>query len=195
MPARLPPRRTAGDAEARRLPDCESSLAEYFRAVRGAAFEAEAVAGAFVVPLELVGARIDLVFAGTRLLVEVMPALRRFVTGSSAAAGATFHVWDRHTTGVCVPPLACCGVPANPSGRCLHVDGARFRASILAREGPVSVMDLQSGDGVYWVERAEGLQPGALAPPLLTLFHWSLERSGGQSLDVAAVRSLLEGGD
>ncbi len=194
MAAPPPPGGTTSVAGDQRLPDCEPTLAEYFRAVRGAALEAEAVAGAIVVPLELAGARIDLTFAGTRLLVEVMPALRRFVTGSSAGAGATYHVWDRHTTGVALPPFPCRDGQVDHAGTRLHVDGARFRVSGLASEGPVSVMDLRSGEAVYWVERVERVRTATLAWPLLTLFHWGLERSGGQSLDVAAVQALLARG-
>ncbi len=176
------------------VPPCEESLAAYFAAAHGAALEAQAVAGAVVVPLEIAGARIDLVFAGTRLLIELMPALRRFDTRSRASADTTVHAWDRHTTGVTLSPPPRGGAAAGGGERSLHVDGARFRAAILAAEGPASVMDLQSGEAVFWVDRAERLRRATPDSPLLTLVHWGLERSSGQTMDASAVRTLLEGG-
>lgn len=165
----------------------EQSQAEFFATVHAAALEAERVAGRIVVPLEVAGSRIDLVFAGTRLLVEVMPALRHLVTDSAAPAEATFHLWDGHTTGVRMPPPPCSPDEFTDRGDLWGFDSPRYRAAFHWIEWSVNVMDLETGEGVYWVKFADHLPYWSKASPLRTLFHWALERNGGQLLHAAAV--------
>jgi hypothetical protein len=168
-------------------PKSEQSQAEFFAAVHGAALEAERAAGRIVVPLEVAGARIDLAFAGTRLLVEMMPALRHLVTEATTPAEATFHLWDGHTTGVRMPPPPCSNDEFTDRGDLWGFDSPRYRAAFHWIEWSVNVMDLQSGEAVYWVKRADHLPYWSKASPLRTLFHWALERTGGQLLHAAAV--------
>jgi hypothetical protein len=168
-------------------PKSEQSQAEFFAAVHGAALEAERVAGRIVVPLEVAGARIDLAFAGTRLLVEMMPALRHLVTESATPPEATFHLWDGHTTGVRMPPPPCSNDEFTDRGDLWGFDSPRYRAAFHWIEWSVNVMDLESGEAVYWVKRADHLPYWSKASPLRTLFHWALERTGGQLLHAAAV--------
>ena len=168
-------------------PKSEQSQAEFFAAVHGAALEAERTSGRIVVPLEVAGARIDLAFAGTRLLVEMMPALRHLVTDSTAPAEATFHLWDGHTTGVRMPPPPCSNDEFTDRGDLWGFDSPRYRAAFHWIEWSVNVMDLETGEAVYWVKRADHLPYWSKASPLRTLFHWALERTGGQLLHAAAV--------
>jgi len=167
-------------------PGSEQTPAEFFAAVHGAALEAERAAGPIVVPLEVAGLRIDLAFAGTRLLVEMMPALRHLVSESGASAEATFHLWDGHTTGVRMPP-PCSDVGFTDGSDLPGFDSTLYRTAFDRLERSVSVMDLQSGEAVYWVRRADHLPTLSRAAPLRTLFHWALQRTGGQLLDAAAI--------
>ncbi|MCU0760470.1 MAG: glycosyltransferase [Steroidobacteraceae bacterium] len=165
----------------------EQAQAGFFAAVHAAALEAERAAGRTVVPLEVAGSRIDLVFAGTRLLVDIMPALRHLVTESGTPAEATFHLWDGHTTGVRMPPPPCSPEEFTDRGDLWGFDSPRYRAAFHWIEWSVNVMDLESGEAVYWVKFADHLPYWSKASPLRTLFHWALERSGGQLLHAAAV--------
>lgn len=168
-------------------PKSEQTQAEFFAVVHGAALEAERAVGRIVVPLEVAGARIDLAFAGTRLLIEMMPALRHLVTEAATLAEATFHLWDGHTTGVRMPPPPCSNDEFTDRGDLWGFDSRRYRAAFHWIEWSVNVMDLQTGEAVYWVKRADDLPYWSKASPLRTLFHWALERTGGQLLHAAAV--------
>jgi hypothetical protein len=66
-------------------------------------------------------------------------------------------------------------------------DSARFRAAFHWIEWSVNVMDLDTGEAVYWVKCADDLPYWSKASPLRTLFHWALERTGCQLLHAAAV--------
>ena len=168
-------------------PRSEQEQAEFFAAVHAAALEAEQAAGCVRVPLEVAGVRIDLAFAGTRLLVEMMPALRHLVTESESKAEATFHLWDGVTTGVRMPPPPCSNDEFTDRGDLWGFDSERYRAAFHWIEWSVNVMDLASGEAVYWVKNADHLPYWSKASPLRTLLHWALERSGAQLLHAAAV--------
>lgn len=168
-------------------PRSEQEQAGFFAAVHAAALEAEQAAGCVRVPLEVAGLRIDLAFAGTRLLVEMMPALRHLVTESSAAPAATFHLWDGVTTGVRMPPPPCSNDEFTDRGDLWGFDSPRYRAAFHWIEWSVNVMDLESGEAVYWVKNADHLPYWSKASPLRTLLHWALERDGAQLLHAAAV--------
>ncbi len=164
----------------------EPAWAEFFAAVHAAALEAERTAGRILVPLQVAGARIDLAFSGTRLLVEMMPALRHLVTEAATAAEATFHVGDARTTGIRMPVPRSCDPLTHPD-ELWGFDGARFRATFHRIEGSVNVMDLETGEAVCWVERADSLPYWSTAMPLRSLFQWTLERAGGYLLHAAAI--------
>jgi hypothetical protein len=153
--------------------------------------EAQAVAGAIAVPLKVAGARIDLVFAGTRLLVEFMPLLRHLEAAPTAMPEATFHVWDGHTTGVRIPLLQPDGVGTDEPVEPGRGGRSRYRAEIHAVDGPSSAIDMRQGQAVYWVQSAERLVPSNLDLPMHALFRWALERSHGGTLPVAAIRAAL----
>ena len=165
----------------------EQQQAEFFAAVRAAALQAEDAAGRTTIPLCVAGVRIDLAFAGSRLMFDMLPALRHLVVVADSPATVTIHLWDGHTTGVKMPAPPCSNDHFTDRGDIWGFNSARYRTAFHWIEWSVNVMDLQSGEAVYWVKFADHLPYWSKASPLRTIFHWCLERTGAQLLHAAAV--------
>jgi Glycosyl transferase family 2 len=165
----------------------EQEQAEFFASVLAAAREAEDRAGPERVALEVAGMRIDLVFAGPRLIAEMLPALRHLVCDAATPADATIHLWDGHTTGVAMPPPPCPKDHFTDRGDLWGFDSPHYRAAFHWIEWSVNVMDLRTGEAVFWIQSADHLPYWSKASPLRTIFHWCLGRNGAQLLHAAAV--------
>jgi hypothetical protein len=152
-----------------------------------AARAAEDEAGAVTIPLDVAGVRIDLVFAGSRLIGEMLPALRHLVAGGETPPEVRVHVWDSHTTGVGAPPAPCNSDHFTDRGDIWGFSSPRFRVAFHYGEFSVNAMDLDSGEAVYWVRIADAMPYWSKAAPLRTILHWSLEPRGVQLLHAAAV--------
>jgi hypothetical protein len=165
----------------------EQEQAEFFAAALSAAVAAEHAIGRVVIPLEVAETRIDLVFAGPRLIGEMLPALRHLVTKAQKPAAARIHLWDSHSSGVTMPPPPCASDHFTDRGDLWGFNSPRYRAAFHWIECSVNLMDLESGEAVFWVKQADRLPYWSKASPLRTLLHWILERTGAQLLHAAAV--------
>jgi GT2 family glycosyltransferase len=66
-------------------------------------------------------------------------------------------------------------------------DSPRYRSAFCFTEFSLSLMDVETGIGVFWIRAAEDLAYWTKAAPLRTLFHWLMAACGGHLLHAAAV--------
>jgi hypothetical protein len=165
----------------------EAQIAAFHEAVLHAALAAEASAGRHIVPLRVAGVRIDLAFAGSRLMEEFLPALRHVVCEPSDPPSAVLHVWDGHSTGTRMQPPPCSRGDFTNRGDLWGFAHPRYRTAFHWVEYSVNCFDNVRGIGTYWVQTADTLPYWTKASPLRTLLHWTLERAGAQLLHAAAV--------
>jgi hypothetical protein len=165
----------------------EQEQAIFVRAMLDAARRAEEEAGAVTIPLDLAGVRIDLIFAGSRMIGEVLPALRHLVASGDGPSEVRIHVWDSHTTGAGAPSLPCTPDHFTSRGDIRGFSSPRFRVAFHDGERSINAMDLETGEAVYWVRIADAMPAGPRAAPLRSILHWSLEPRGAHLLHAAAV--------
>ncbi len=165
----------------------EQEQADFFATALSAALAAEHAVGRVAIPLRVADCRIDLVFAGPRLMGEMLPALRHLICDDGTPSEARIHLWESHTTGLPMPPPPCSSGDFTDRGDLWGFNSERFRVAFHWIECSVNAMDLQTGEAVYWVRQADRLPYWSKASPLRTLLHWALERTGAQLLHAAAV--------
>ena len=165
----------------------EAEQADFHSRALAAALEAEDAVGRHVVCLSVADVRIDLVFAGPRLVGDLLPALQHLVTDDAQAPAFTMHAWDGRTTGVRMPPPPCSRHDFTDRGDLWGFTSHRYRTAFHWVEYSVNCLDLETGVGVHWVQNADDLPFWSTASPLRTMLHWALERSGAQLLHAAAV--------
>jgi hypothetical protein len=151
------------------------------------ALRAEAVSGAEIRHLELAGSRIALSFAGGRLLPHFLPALSHLLVQPVKKPDLTIHLWDSESTGVEMTPPPCSRDCFTDRGDIWGMSSPRFKSAFHWIEFSVNLLDLETGQGTYWVKSDAALPYWAKASPLRTFFHWWMERRGGQLLHAAGV--------
>ena len=165
----------------------ESEQRAFFERVHERTLNAEAAAGRIEHCLDIAGTMVRLVFAGDRLVKELLPALFHRAVAPSMEADVTFHIWDSETTGVVMPPPPCDRTHFTDRGDIWGFGSERFRAAFHWVECSVNVMDRQSKTAIFWVQTADTLPFWTRASPLRTLFQWWMEMNRCQLLHAAAV--------
>lgn len=168
-------------------PKTEAEQRGFFEAVLAASAEAERRAQPERFALEIAGCRIDLVFAGPRLVQEFLPALQHNLVENARAPKAVIHIFDTESTGARMPRPPCSSEHFTDRGDIWGFNSRRYRAAFHFSEFAVNVMDLEAGEAVYWVQHTRNLPYWSKASPLRTLLHWILERDGAQLLHAAAI--------
>jgi glycosyl transferase family 2 len=149
--------------------------------------EAEARAGCFRHQIEFAGTRIELAFAGETLSRLFLPALQHLLVPADRRPDATFHVWDSASTGVAMVPPPCKPDGFTDRGDIWGMSSERNKSAFHWSEYSVNLMDLERHSAIFWVQSADQLPYWSKASPFRTLFHWWMERCGGQLLHAAAV--------
>lgn len=165
----------------------ESDQAAFFEGALSAALKAEAMTGAICVPIEVAGCRIELRFASPRLYDDLLPALQHNVVTTEAEPSAVVHLWDGVSSGIPMLSPPCSWQHFTDRGDIWGFNSRRYRAAFHFIECAVNVIDLESGQAVYWVKHTVSMPYWAKASPLRTILHWILEREGTQLLHAAAV--------
>ena len=165
----------------------EEEQSAFFEQMLAAAHGAEKAAGSERVSLDVAGCRIDLVFAGRRLLDEFLPALSHNIVDGDAAEATVVHVWDSQSTGVKPPRTPCSPAYFTDRGDIWGFNSPRFRTAFHYSEYAVNVLDLETKTAVFWIDGAESLPFWTKASPLRTILHWILQSDGAQILHAAAV--------
>ena len=126
-------------------------------------------------------------FAGDRLVPHLTPALAHLRLWEDVPADLTICIWDGDSTGVPMIAPPCTIDCFTDRGDIWGFNSRRFKAAFHWVEDSVNLMDLETGMGIFWVQKAGKLPFWVHASPLRTLFHWWMEKNGCQLLHAAAV--------
>jgi GT2 family glycosyltransferase len=177
----IPPHRA--DLPARSEADQASFFAEVLESAHQAARQVDPIEH----QIELAGIHICLRFAGPALERQLMPALSHRIVTADTLPTMTIHVWDSESTGVVLsgPPVE--KYCLSERGDIWTFDSRRYRSAFHYSEFSLNLMDLVSGQAVFWVNSANKLAYWTIASPFRTLFHWCAEQHGAQLVHAAAV--------
>ncbi|MEQ9640206.1 MAG: glycosyltransferase [Alphaproteobacteria bacterium] len=165
----------------------DADQAGFIDTCRTRALTAQEKAGRHVVTLGVAGTRVALHFAGEGLLRALTPALRHLKVDDDGPADATFHLWDTASAGIAVADPPCPRDHLTDRGDIWGFVSDRYRAAFHWIECSVNTFDLETNEGTFWVNDPTQLPYWTKASPLRTLFHWWMEKNGGQLLHAAAV--------
>jgi hypothetical protein len=135
----------------------------------------------------LAGTTVRLCFAGDGLVPYLTPALEHLRIPPVEACDLTLCPWDTESTGVRMPPPPCEQESFTDRGDIWGLDSQRIKTAFHYYDFSVNLFDHERRLGLYWVNKADTLPYWVSASPLRTLFHWWMERNGGQLLHAAAV--------
>jgi Glycosyl transferase family 2 len=167
----------------------EQEQADFFDQVMHATLQAQARAQVQRVALEVAGLRIDLLFIGEALQPLLMPALSHLEVQDDAPGRVTLRLWDGRSTKTAFPPPPCPRDHFTDRGDLWGFTSTRYRTAFHWVEYSVNTIDLERGQGVFWVRDTAELPYWTKASPLRTLLHWCLEHDGAQLLHAAAIGS------
>jgi hypothetical protein len=173
-------------------PLSEADQQAFFEAVLACAHVAEASTRLTERWIDVAGVLIRLIFAGETLEAQLYPALAHLAVEPVGKADATFHIWDS-SSGVYIPPAPCGPDGYTDRGDLWGLSSERYRSAFQGGEYSLSVMDIVTGEGVFWTPEPEALPYWAKASPFRGLFHWLMESHGKQLLHAACV-ATEEGG-
>ncbi len=149
--------------------------------------EAMSRAGRVVRHIDVAGTRVELVFAGERLLPSIFPALAHLELPADAPPDATLHIWDTASTGVDIPPPPVRRESFTDRGDIWGLSSRRIRSAFHWIEFSLNLFDLERRIGMFWVRLDEHVPYWTKASPLRTLLHWWTEANGAHLLHAAAV--------
>jgi glycosyltransferase involved in cell wall biosynthesis len=128
-----------------------------------------------------------LVFAGEELVPFLTPAIAHLEIAPVDKADFEIMIWDSRSTNVEMLPPPCERANFTERGDFWGFGSKRIRTAFHWSDFSVNLMDLETNTGFYWVKTVEHLPMWVFAAPLRTLFHWWMEKNGGQLLHAAAV--------
>lgn len=159
----------------------------FFDDVRNVAAAAEGALGTFEHDLALAGTVIRLVFAGAALRRRTLPALAHLCIPLQPRPDVTFHIWESEESELALPPCPCPSLCFTDRGEIWTMLSKRVRSAFHWSEYSLSLLNLETCEGIYWVRSAEDLPFWTIASPFRTLFHWWILENGGHLLHAAAV--------
>lgn len=165
----------------------EADQAAFFEACHANATRALAQKEPVSVKLKIAGGLIQIDFAGPALAEVMLGALAHLIVDTPATPDVRLIAYDAGSTGV--------GVPEMPVGRnCLTDRGdlwsfnsTRYRSAFHWLESSVTVMDVETGRAVFWVNQQSDLPYWTKASPFRTVFHWWMMERGAQLIHAAGV--------
>jgi hypothetical protein len=164
----------------------EQQLAFFDEAMsRGA--EAMARTERIVRHIDVAGTRVELVFAGDRLVPSLFPALAHLELPVAEDADVSLHVWDTRSTGVDIPPPPVRRESFTDRGDIWGMSSRRIRSAFHWIEFSLNLLDLERRVGMFWVRSDEHVPYWTKASPLRTLMHWWTQANGAHLLHAAAV--------
>jgi hypothetical protein len=166
------------------------SMAEqqaFFDLVHERTLEAQRACGAIEHVFDVAGTTVRLLFAGERLVPDLVPALEHLRGAPGSRPDVTFNIWDSESTGVAMPPPPCDRTHFTDRGDLWGFTSERYRLAFHWIECSVNLMDRYERTGIFWIQTSGTLPYWTKASPLRTLFHWWMEMNGRQLLHAAAV--------
>ncbi len=165
----------------------EEEQRAFFDAAMANCVQAEARAGTVRRHFDVAGTRVELVFAGDRLLASLTAALAHLIEPPDTTPDVTIHVWDSVSTGVEMIPPPCTRQCFTDRGDIWGMTSPRLRSAFHWVEFSLNLLDLDRRTGMFWVRSDEKMPYWTKASPFRTLFHWWMEENGAQLLHAAAV--------
>jgi hypothetical protein len=170
-----------------RRPRTEAEQLAFFEETSARFEEARRAAGAVALSYDIAGTTVTLSFAGPELVPHLTPAIAHLRVPHAERPDLTLCLWDTRSTGVKMLPPPCGPEDFTDRGDIWGWDSPRVKTAFHYYDYSVNVLDHERRLGVYWVNRGDRLPYWVSASPLRTLFHWWMERNGGQLLHAAAV--------
>lgn len=165
----------------------EEEQIAFFQTAWTLAARAEAAAGARHHDIMVAGTTVRLTFAGGSLEALMLPAVAHLEVAPVEQPDVTFHVWDSDSTGIDNAPPPCPWSCFTDRGDIWGFHSTRIRSAFHWIECSLNLMDLETNTGVFWVRSARDLPYWTKASPFRTLFHWWMEKNGGQLIHAAAI--------
>jgi GT2 family glycosyltransferase len=133
------------------------------------------------------GIRIRLRFCGAALHDCLIGALSHLIVHDDGPVDASFNIWDSATTHVGVPDPPSPREHLTDRGDIWGMESERILSAFHWWECSVVLMDVQSLEGIYWIDDADALPYWSKASPLRTLLHWTMRRFDRQLLHAAVI--------
>lgn len=165
----------------------EEEQQAFFDKALALALKAEAITGARSHDLAVAGTTVRLVFAGPRLEELLLPAIAHLKIAAVDKPGATFHVWDSESSGIENVPPPCPWGCFTDRGDIWGFHSTKIRSAFHWIECTLNLMDMATNTGVFWIRHPADLPYWTKSSPFRTLFHWWMEKNGGQLIHAAAV--------
>jgi len=132
------------------------------------------------------GSVICVSFAGKILEQMLGPALAHLKISEEKSPDFTICAWDTESTLVEMVPPPCNTASFTDRGDIWGFNSTRIKTAFHWIENSVNVMNLDTNTAVFWVKSAHSLPFWVQASPFRTIFHWWMEKNGGQLLHAAA---------
>ena len=129
---------------------------------------------------EIAGKRVCLVFAGTKLVPAMTHALEQQRIPEVPHPDLTICIWDSESTSTEMVAAPCDRYNFTHRGDIKGFNSTRIKTAFHWKEHAVSVMDLDSGTGVFWTQSLKTLSIDSIFAPFRILFHWWIENQGYQ---------------
>ncbi|HOH99097.1 MAG TPA: glycosyltransferase [Bacteroidales bacterium] len=126
-------------------------------------------------------------FADKALVSFMTNAIAHLECAAVTDPDLTIHLWDSETSGVEMVQPPCEWGCFTDRGDIWGFDSKVIRTAFHWGEFSVNVMDLESRQGVYWVQTVKTMPYWTASAPLRTMFHWWMEHLGHQMLHAAVV--------
>lgn len=165
----------------------EEEQIAFFQSALALALRAEASATGRSHDIAVAGTTVRLSFAGPSLETLMLPAVAHLAIEPVERPDVTFHIWDSESTGVDNTPPPCPWDCFTDRGDIWGFHSTRIRSAFHWIECSLNLMDMETNTAVFWVRSARDLPYWTKASPFRTLFHWWMEKNGGQLIHAAAV--------
>lgn len=133
------------------------------------------------------GTCVCLVFAGEELIPFLTPALEHLELEHGEPGELEVLVWDSRSTSVEMLPPPCDRSCFTERGDFWGFNSKRIRIAFHYSDFSLQMMDLETNTAFFWVQTVQYLPLWVFAAPLRSVFHWWMEKNGGQLLHAAAV--------
>lgn len=171
-------------------PRTELDQAGFFAEVQALTERSRQRSGVVERTIDVAGMQICLRFHGDVLERLLMPALSHRLQGSPPQVpSVTIDVWDSASSGVKMRPPPVEKYCLSERGDIWTFTSQRYRSAFHYSDFSLNLMDIETGQAVFWIESAATLPLSTLAAPFRTLFHWWTARHGLQLIHAAALSS------
>ncbi|MEM1088405.1 MAG: ArsA-related P-loop ATPase, partial [Pseudomonadota bacterium] len=165
----------------------EADQAAFFQACDEFAEEALIKSERVTVTLRVAGGLMQIDFAGPALAELMLGALAHLFVETDEAPDIRLKVYDTRSTGVGFPEMPVRRNCLTDRGDIWSFNSKRYLSAFHWLESSVSVMDVSTGDAVFYINQADDLPYWTKASPFRTIFHWWMMQRGAQLIHAAGI--------